>query len=91
MQTDRQTGGGWSQGGGQTAPGEGGEVTGDRTCSRLSYLFLFFLNALRRSLVSPVGPQTCSTKKDKPLVLSSASPPAEKLDAVFFFFFFFFF
>lgn len=63
-QTDRQTGGGWSQGGGQTAPGDGGEVTGDRTCSHPSfYLFIYFLNPLRRSLASPVGPQTCSTRK----------------------------
>lgn len=64
-QTDRQTGGGWSQGGGQTAPGDGGEVTGDRTCSHPSfYSFIyFFLNPLRRSLASPVGPQTCSTRK----------------------------
>lgn len=64
VQTDRQTGGGWSQGGGQTAPGDGGEVTGDRTCSHPSfYLFIYFLNPLRRSLASPVGPQTCSTRK----------------------------
>lgn len=45
----------WSQGGGQSR--EGGELTGDRTCSRPLF------NALRHSLVFPSAPHT---RPDKP-------------------------
>lgn len=64
VQTDRQTDGWWVESGWRT-DSAGWRRRGDGWPDLQSplFLFIYFLNPLRRSLASPVGPQTCSTRK----------------------------
>lgn len=84
-QTDRQTGGGWSQSGWRTDSARW-RRRGDGWPDLQSPLFLFIYLFFKPSPPLTRFPRRSSNllhKKDKPLVLSSASPRAEKMDAVF--------
>lgn len=85
VQTDRQTDGWWVESGWRT-DSAGWRRRGDGWPDLQSPLFLFIYLFFKPSPPLTRFPRRSSNllhKKDKPLVLSSASPRAEKMDAVF--------